>query len=141
MIIPKIIHQLWIGNQPAPTKFMDTWKNKHPDFEYIFWNENELMKRNFESQLGNKLNEMEEINGKADILRWEILYKYGGIFIDADSICIEPLDNLLELNKSFASYENEVVRGPNWCKDDPTYDDVLARTHPLIATGTMGFPP
>ena len=30
-------------------------------------------------------------NGKADILRWEILFKYGGIFVDADSICIETI--------------------------------------------------
>jgi mannosyltransferase OCH1-like enzyme len=139
--IPKIIHQLWIGNKPAPTKFMNTWKEKHPDFEYIHWNEDELVKRNFISQLSNKIDEMEEINGKADILRWEILYKYGGIFLDADSICIEPLDNLIELNKCFASYENEVMRGVNWTKNDPMYDDVLARTHALIATGTMAFPP
>ena len=27
-MIPKIIHQLWIGPKPAPTKFMDTWKEK-----------------------------------------------------------------------------------------------------------------
>jgi mannosyltransferase OCH1-like enzyme len=141
MHIPKIIHQLWIGNKPAPTKFMNSWKEKHPDFEYIFWNENELVKRNFQPLLKNKIEEMEEINGKADILRWEILYKYGGIFIDADSICIEPLDNLLDLNKSFASYENETVRGVNWSNNNPQYDDVLARTHPLIATGTMAFPP
>lgn len=139
--IPKIIHQLWIGNKPPPINLMNTWKDKHPDFEYIFWNEAELIKRNFHSQLKNKIDEMEEINGKADILRWEILYKYGGIFIDADSICIEPLDDLLDLNKSFASYENEYVRGINWCNNNPMYDDVLARTHPLIATGTMAFPP
>ena len=30
--IPRIIHQLWIGPKPAPTKFMDSWKNKNPDF-------------------------------------------------------------------------------------------------------------
>ena len=27
--IPKIIHQLWIGQKPAPTVFMNTWKKKH----------------------------------------------------------------------------------------------------------------
>lgn len=37
--IPRIIHQIWIGPKPAPTKFMDTWKDKHPDFEYIRWTE------------------------------------------------------------------------------------------------------
>ena len=27
--IPKIIHQLWIGNKPPPTKFMDTRKENN----------------------------------------------------------------------------------------------------------------
>ena len=31
-MIPKIIHQIWIGPKPAPTKFMDTWKEKNPEF-------------------------------------------------------------------------------------------------------------
>ena len=36
--IPKIIHQLWIGPKPAPTVFMNTWKEKHEPlgFEYKF---------------------------------------------------------------------------------------------------------
>ena len=44
--IPKIIHQLWIGPKPAPTKLMDTWKDKNPNFTYIRWNEEEILKRN-----------------------------------------------------------------------------------------------
>jgi mannosyltransferase OCH1-like enzyme len=139
-MIPKIIHQLWIGSKPAPINLMNTWKEKHPEFEYIFWNEEEFVKRGMIFECQDKINEIEEINGKADILRWEILYKYGGIFIDADSICIEPIDNLLLLNKSFASYENELVRGAGWGKNNKDYDDVLANTHALVATGTMAFP-
>ena len=44
-MIPKIIHQLWIGTKPAPTNHMDTWKNMNPEFEYIRWSEEELMNR------------------------------------------------------------------------------------------------
>jgi len=123
MSIPKIIHQIWIGPKPAPTTLMDTWKNKHPDFEYIFWNEQEFVKRGMIFECQHKINEIEEINGKADIIRWEILYKYGGVFLDADSICIEPIDNELLSKPCFAGWEQEQVR-PG-----------------LIATGTMGFPP
>lgn len=137
--IPKIIHQLWIGPKPAPTKFMQTWKDKHPDFEYIFWNEEEFKKRNFKSSLQKRIDSMSEWNGKADILRWEILFKYGGIFVDADSICIEPFDELIKKYKAFAGFENETVRNAGWANKG--YDDVLASTHPLIATGTMAFPP
>jgi GT2 family glycosyltransferase len=135
--IPKIIHQLWIGPKPAPVNFMNTWKEKHPDYEYIFWNEEEFIKRGIKFECQTKINDMVELNGKADIMRWELLYKYGGIFVDADSICIESFDNLLLLNKSFASYENEIVRGKGWGK----LKEVLADTHPLVATGTMAFPP
>ena len=138
--IPKIIHQLWIGPKPPPTKFMDTWKNIHEPlgFQYIRWTEAELQKRGFRTRLANKINEIEEINGKADIIRWELLYEYGGVFVDADSICIKPFTYLIEKYKAFAGYENEQVRAAGWAKD---HDDVLASTHPLIATGTMAFPP
>jgi GT2 family glycosyltransferase len=121
--IPKIIHQLWIGPKPAPTKLMDTWKDKNPNFTYIRWNEEEILKRNVTITCQHRIDEMIEINGKADIIRWEILYEYGGIFLDADSICIEPIDDILMNKKCFAGWEQEQLR------------------EGLIATGTMGFPP
>ena len=125
MSIPKIIHQIWIGDRSkAPTNFMNTWKEKNPDFEYIFWNEEELVKRGMNFRCARQINMINEINGKADIIRWEILYKYGGIAIDADSICIEPLDGTFtNVKEGFATYENENVRGT------------------LVATGTMSFIP
>ena len=122
-MIPKIIHQLWIGKKPAPTNHMDTWKEKNPEFEYIRWNEAECIRRKIKFECQERIDEMEEINGKADIMRWEILYKYGGVFLDADSICIEPIDDVLMNTKCFAGWEHEELR-PG-----------------LIATGTMGFPP
>lgn len=142
MSIPKIIHQLWIGPKPPPTKFMDTWKDKHEKegFEYIRWTEEEMQKRGFVSKLVRKINDMDEINGKADILRWELLYEYGGFFVDADAYCIEPVTYLVDKYKAFVGYENEQARGAGWCPSGQ-YNDVLAQTHPLIATGTMAFPP
>jgi GT2 family glycosyltransferase len=121
--IPKIIHQVWIGPKPAPMNSMNSWKEKHPDFEYIFWNETEFEKRGMFFKCQDKIDEIEEINGKADIIRWEILYKYGGVFLDADSICVEPFDDYILSKGPFAGWENEEKR-PG-----------------LIATGTMGFPP
>jgi mannosyltransferase OCH1-like enzyme len=120
MSVPKIIHQIWIGPKPAPINLMNTWKEKNPDFEYIFWNEEEFAKRNIKFICQNRINEMEEYCGKADIMRWEILYRFGGIYIDADSFCVEPIDDILCSN-SFAGWENEI------------------RRNGLIAVGTMGF--
>lgn len=122
-MIPKILHQIWIGPKPAPTNLMDTWKNKHPDFEYIRWTEREIAKRGITFECQAQIDAMQEINGKADIIRWELLLKYGGYFVDADSICIEPFDEYFEGKTGFATFENENNRKG------------------LVATGTMGFIP
>lgn len=102
---------------------MDTWRDKNPDFEYICWTEAELKKRGLLLECGFQIDKMEEWCGKADILRLELLYQFGGIYIDADSICIERLDNHIMGKKAFASYENEAVR------------------QGLVANVTIGFPP
>jgi GT2 family glycosyltransferase len=123
MSIPKILHQIWIGPYPAPTNLMKTWKDKHPGFEYILWTEQEIEKRRFSLECIQQFHMIKELAGKADILRWEILYHYGGYFVDADSICIEPFDDFFENKTAFATYENENVRAG------------------LVANGTMGFIP
>lgn len=123
-MIPKIIHQMWIGNKEPPDKMMNTWKSKHPEYEYILWNENEIKNRNMIFRSSDKINKISSICGKVDIMRWEILFEYGGIFIDADSMCIEPLDELIENSvnmNGFASFENENCRKG------------------LVSNGTVGF--
>jgi mannosyltransferase OCH1-like enzyme len=49
---------------------------------------------------------MGEFAGVSDLMRYEILAAHGGV--DADSVCLEPLDDLLHLN-SFAVFENEQI--------------------------------
>lgn len=123
MSIPKIIHQLWIGEKAAPKQCMQTWQKAHPKYEYIFWNEAEIERRGITFECHRQIEQIREINGKADIMRWEILWRYGGFFFDADSICVEPLDEWFDGKTAFATYENENIRKG------------------LVATGTMGFVP
>ena len=121
MPIPKIIHQIWIGSNPRPNLLLATWKRKHPSFEYILWTEEEIKKRGLKLQCQREFDMINEIVGKVDILRLEILYKFGGVYIDADSICINPFDDFFFEENAFATYENENIRNG------------------LVATGTMGF--
>jgi mannosyltransferase OCH1-like enzyme len=111
-MIPKIIHQLWIGPKEPPFILMNTWKRFNPDWDYVYWDEKALH-HYFPSGLRNQkqFEEMEELCGKCDIARVEILNAYGGFFIDADSICLRPLDDAMLINDSFSCYENEFVRG------------------------------
>ena len=42
-MIPKVIHQIWIGDQSKrPTEAMETIKKDNPDCEYKLWTEKEL---------------------------------------------------------------------------------------------------
>jgi len=49
-------------------------------------------------------------HGKADLARYEILHRFGGVYIDADAECIRPLDEVLLDCEAFACFENEQVR-------------------------------
>lgn len=53
---------------------------------------------------------MPEMCGKADILRYEILQHYGGVYVDADSVCVVPFDDGFLTHHAFASYEHETLR-------------------------------
>lgn len=106
-MIPKIIHQIWLGDQSKrPVEMMETWKEKNPTWEYRFWCEDNIPKLKNQAQF----DAMNELAGKADILRYELLYNYGGFFIDADSVCVNSLDDFFTENKAFCCWENEKIR-------------------------------
>lgn len=108
MAIPKKIHQIWIGPKKRPDRWMNTWKNLNPDWEYFFWGEEEIKNLGLKNQ--KQYEEIEEYAGKADIARYEILKEHGGFFCDADSECIQPLGDYFLDHEAFACWENETVR-------------------------------
>ena len=111
-MIPKIIHQIWIGPDKKPDIWINTWKNdylqQNPDYQYMFWGEEEI--DNFPLKNKHIYNQSRFYNEKSDIARYEILKHYGGIFIDADSLWINKpnnsLDKILDQSTSaFSAYE------------------------------------
>lgn len=104
-MIPRLLHQVWIGPRPPPQRLMDTWKTLNPTWEYRLWGNDAV---GWENQ--DAIDMMAEWNGKADIMRYEILRNHGGVVADADSECIQPLDDSFRHHDSFACFENEDVR-------------------------------
>jgi hypothetical protein len=92
--IPKIIHQVWIGNfSRAYCEWMDSFRlkylNAHPNWEYKIWNL-EIFENKYGRMINRDYYEIETVvASKADLLRYEILYREGGVYIDADSIWLE----------------------------------------------------
>jgi len=99
--IPKIIHQIWLGS-PLPATFLaytKTWQQHHPDWQYKLWTDADIAQLKLENQdiYDHAINYAE----RSDIARYEILYRFGGLYVDTDCECFKPFDIL---NHSYDFY-------------------------------------
>jgi len=92
MAIPRTIHQIWLGPKQAPQADMASWREKHPPpgWTYKVWHEGNLPTLRHQA-LFDAFHGV--YHGQSDILRYEILYQFGGIYADADSTCLRTLDD------------------------------------------------
>lgn len=86
--IPKTVHQVWIGPQEVPQEWIDTWRVKHasayPDWQHTLWRDDDVAGI-LPSGLLDAYESLPHWCLKADIARYTILAKYGGVYIDADT--------------------------------------------------------
>ena len=100
-MIPKIIHHIWMGSKDIPDINLycsNSIKQTNPDFEYILWKDETIlnfMKDEF-PEYNEKFNELPRIIMKIDMLRYFLMYKYGGLYTDMDYLMFKPFDMLNE---------------------------------------------
>jgi hypothetical protein len=103
-MIPKIIHRVV---PRKTTELMDMcWKTvieKTPDFEHITHYDDEEY-----SIVGKELLKCEKGAFKADLIRLEVIYKYGGVYLDSDIELYKSIEDLL--------YNDFIM-----CKEDDEY--------------------
>jgi mannosyltransferase OCH1-like enzyme len=87
--IPKIIHVIWLGAE-IPEKYaqwQDTWQNL-TGWEYHLWTDKEVENLTL---INRRIYNASHCYGeKSDILRIELLYQFGGLYVDTDFACINP---------------------------------------------------
>lgn len=106
MYIPKIIHQIHLGGKDLPDKekrWRDTWIKLNPSWKYIMWNDSKV-KNDLNITYPEILEACESFSEKSDILRFEILNQYGGLYIDTDFECLKPIDPIFE-NKELVLFK------------------------------------
>jgi len=143
--VPRILHQLWIGPKPRPEACLASWRNRHTSgWRYVLWDEARLRDEGLyelaaQAGVAGHIAAAREIPGQADLWRLLILLRDGGVFVDADCLCVRPLDELLDgrPGRGAVAYENERCRGPGCF---PSMDDI-PQDMPLVANGFMAFPP
>lgn len=104
-MIPRVIHQIWLGG-PLPDRyrrFADGWREIHPEWTYRLWDDSDVPAS---LKNGRAFHSTSSLAQKADILRYEIINKHGGVYIDCDFEAIQPLDSLLEGLSFFSAYQS-----------------------------------
>ncbi len=106
--IPKIVHFIWLGPRPFPRESVHnvrTWMAQNPDWTFKFWTDRPrdppcqgmeiiLMKEYPFPSLGRCYQTSENWGEKSDVLRFEILYNQGGVYVDHDANCLQPFEGM-----------------------------------------------
>jgi mannosyltransferase OCH1-like enzyme len=93
--MPKNIFQThkskdYIKSHPPLFKAVSSWIKYKKDFNYVFFdNENcdKFIKENFDEKTYKAYSMLPMAVMKADLWRYCVIYKYGGIYADADTVC------------------------------------------------------
>jgi mannosyltransferase OCH1-like enzyme len=99
-IVPRIIHQIWLGSK-IPIKYKiwsKSWIKHNPNYEYILWDEKKILNMGLINE--KQFVQAKNFGCKSDIARYEILYKFGGIYVDTDFEALKPINSKL-MTQSF----------------------------------------
>jgi FkbM family methyltransferase len=102
--IPRIFHYLWTSGDELPETVLaarQTWIDRHPDWEFRVWRPEDL------PWLRNRalFDRAKTYAQKADIARYEVVHRYGGVYLDTDMECLRPLGSILNGCEFFAGRE------------------------------------
>ncbi len=117
--IPRVIHFIWLGPRPFPAESVDNirmWIGHHPEWTVKFWTDRDRhlpcsgMKKESTRRLNFHLLKKEYADStnwgeKSDILRYEILFSEGGIYVDHDANCLRSFDHLADSFDLFCCLE------------------------------------
>ncbi|MCW3010299.1 MAG: hypothetical protein JWO90_703, partial [Solirubrobacterales bacterium] len=103
--IPHTIHRVWLGDAPLPemaAAFGETWAHHHPGWELRLWRDEDLPPLRNQAAFDAAASLAE----RADIVRYELLLRFGGVYVDTDFECLRSLEPLLEDVEAFTASQD-----------------------------------
>ncbi len=108
--IPPVIHVIWLGPRTFPPKSVEnlrSWIAYHPEWKIKFWTDRERdppcagiemcdVRQFTFLRLKNCFDASQNWAEKSDVLRYEILFQEGGIYVDHDAYCIASFEGLVK---------------------------------------------
>lgn len=105
--IPKVIHYSWLSGNDLPERLhgcVESWKRIMPDYRLEFWDIDRVRSEMGEVPWIEKCLEEKLWQFASDYVRYYLLYKYGGIWLDTDVRAVRSFDLLLG-NRGFSAVE------------------------------------
>lgn len=120
--IPKIIHQTWKTKRLPPMfqKSQKSWKSMNPDWKYRFYSDRECMafvQKHFPQYMSLYQALCSGVQ-RSDLFRYLVMYHYGGIYVDMDTTCLQPIDHWLDPLKNTCDTLDCVI-GKDFQNRDP----------------------
>lgn len=110
-MLPKLIHQIWLGPKEPPWEWIQSWKRLNPTWEHRLWRDPEMQFLISNWKQYQDLEGTPDVWGaRTDLFRYEVLYKFGGMYVDADVEALRPLDDEFAQQSLFFTYESESAR-------------------------------
>ena len=103
-MIPHVLHQIWVGPNPLPEeykRYTESWATHNAGWEMRLWTEDNLPDDLVRKEALERLRVPAE---RSDILRLELLWRFGGVYVDIDLECRRSIDPLTEDIDFFAAY-------------------------------------
>lgn len=120
MAIPKVFHRVWLGG-PMPTEFAqygDTWADHNPTWKMREWGEQDcydilsVPSKKLWDEAPDTCKESRLVpRFRSNVARAEILYRYGGVYLDTDMEALRPMGDVLDGVECFAVLESPKHRG------------------------------
>lgn len=114
-MIPRVLHQIWFGpggSLPEPFEaFAEGWRELHPRWDYVLWRQcpPDFEVRPLVDEAASYVPARSVGQLRADVLRLELLYRFGGVYVDCDFEPRKPIDALIGGIGAFAAWERQGV--------------------------------
>ncbi|WP_243132438.1 glycosyltransferase family 32 protein [Leuconostoc pseudomesenteroides] len=84
IMIPRIVHYAWFGSEKPDevTDRIKRWKEILPNWKFIEWNESNWDVTAY--KFSKTMYDTKNLGYVADPLRFDVLYRYGGLYLDTD---------------------------------------------------------
>lgn len=107
--VPRHLHQLWKDGQ-LPRRYADfaaTWRKCHPEWSYTLWTDEDLRRLVAEKHphLLTVFDGYSQNICRADLGRYLVLQSFGGVYVDLDCECLQPIDSLVSQEGFAIAYE------------------------------------